>query len=468
MENNIKQNKCVISPRFIEISHKCSNVFLSNYFFIALFILACTITITQNEVIGAVIFAMIICLALIICDDIFATTLPFLLLCVFVTRCYDSFDIFIKFAPLAIVAIFSILFHFIVFKQKIIIGNTFLGLVAVSLALLCGGIGYIDPKNYFCSSSLYYTIFLGIGMTIFYLLFKSQLLVTRKYSASKKLATILYIMGAFACVVVLFIVYQARLQSLSHNNIIYQPSNNLSTFLLFALPCPFFFARTNRLHIISPFLFYFCILIIHSRGGILMGTILLSVCIILFAIYDRNNRIIYIITLSVFICITSIVALSYFEKIFDYTITNFFNFNDPRVLMMTRGLKGFPKYPIFGHGLGHTGNLDLYSPVKGAMKWYHMIIPQIVASLGIIGILAYGYQLFLRIKTVINAIKIETNRDRCATIALFLSYIGVLLMSQVNPGLFCPLPYSLIAVMIFAVLDGKADYKTILLNIKKR
>ena len=112
-----------------------NKIFLSPYFFALLFCAATVITIYDWEVMGAVIFVCIISLALIFCEDIFATTLPFLLLCVFVTKCYDSFDTFIGFAWMAAPAIFGLLFHFIIYRKKIRIGATLPGLNAVAAAV---------------------------------------------------------------------------------------------------------------------------------------------------------------------------------------------------------------------------------------------------------------------------------------------------------------------------------------------
>ena len=66
--------------------------------------------------------------------------------------------------------------------------------------------------------------------------------------------------------------------------------------------------------------------------------------------------------------------------------------------------------------------------------------------------LAYGYQAFGRFKIWLKT------KDPQNT-ALFLSYVGLLLMSQVNPGEFCPLPYEFLAVMIFVLLES--DYEKV-------
>ena len=449
---------------FSSFSQKCSKLFLSKIAYFILFLLACTIVLTQSEVIGTVIFLLIICLALCLCDDLTTTTLPFLLLCVFVTRCYDSFDVFIKFIPLAAPILFSLIFRYIFYRKKIVIGKSFFGLIVVSTALILGGVGFISPSDYFKPSSLFYIFFLGIGMTIFYIIFKSNLYNIQRYNMKNKIITLFYISGLLSCVIILFIQYLSETKSYLESYILWQPGNNLSTFLLFAIPCPFYFARKNIMHIFSAILFYVCIIVSQSRGGIVMGTILLVICLITYSLEDKKHRITYFFILFLAILSFFIFKNSIFSHFNSDPFSYFIDLDDPRFQMMKRGLGNFYKYPIFGHGLGHTGNIDIYNPVKGAMEWYHMMIPQIVAGLGIIGVFAYGYQFYLRCKITLVSLKNSNGCHRSATITLFLSYLGVLLMSQVNPGLFCPFPYSIMAVMIFTVLEEDPPIK---LKIKR-
>ena len=441
---------------FLRSSKIFDKIFLSPYFYLLLFAISCAITIFGKEVAGAVAFVFIICIALVLCEDIFATTLPFMLLCVFITKCYNSYDTFIKFAWIAVPAVLSIVFHFVIYSKKIQIGSTFYGLIGVSVALILGGIGTISLSDYFRPVSLFYVGFLGIGMAIAYILLKSQMCSDRNYDARAKLLAIFYIAGLLACVMIFKNVYDNRDFILQYKKfsgyIQLQAKNNLSTFLMFAIPCPFFFASKNRLHIISPLVMLSAIILSQSRGGIIFGTIELLLCYILFAIVDKRNRYIYILIFSL-----AIIAAACFSKYIlnivlrKKSFSELINKNEDRYLLLSRAWIGFKQNPIFGHGIGYTGNTDIYNPKKGAMTWYHMIIPQIVGSLGSIGILAYGYQFFARMKVVIKGV---FTKDRILICALGMSYIGIVLMSQVNPGLFCPFPYSLMTVMIFALIDG--------------
>lgn len=444
-------------PHFlVEMSRFCNKLFLNRYFFLFLFCLGCVVIFTEQEVLGAAVFLGIICLALILCDDILATTLPFLLLCVFVTSCYDSFDTFIKYVWLAVPAVLSIVFHFIVYRRKIQIGGTFLGLVAVSVALILGGVGALGVEDYFRPGTLYYTLGLGVGMVGAYLLLKSQLCVKRDYDVREKFISLLYIMGMFACVMVLFFITE-HTQYIQDNKAIpgWQPSNNVSTVLMFALPCPFFYLSRNRIHLLSIFALYGAMLLTGSRAGLLMGTVELFCCLFISAIWNKKNRFIYVC-----LGIGLLGALYLFgNTIMEFTakvdLTELINQDESRWKLMLRSKELFLDYPILGHGLGYQGNVDLYSPVEGAMTWYHMMIPQVVASMGVVGILAYAFQFVLQVRSVILPLRESKDTERRGVVlTLASSYIGVLLMSQVNPGLFCPLPYALLATMIFALLDG--------------
>ena len=448
---------------FTAFSRKCSELFLSKYFILALFCGACAITAAKKEVVGVAIYIGIICLALVLCEDIMATTMPFLLLCVFVTSCYDSYDTFIKFAPVAIPAALCLIFHFVYFRGRLSVGSTFWGLAAVAAALLLGGVGFISPSDYFRPMTLYYTLFLGIGMVVFYLLFKSQLSTPRKYDVRERLVSYLYVMGVLACFAVIFFLSQNIEHIRTTRTLPYlQASNNLSTILLFALPCPFFFVPKNRLHVIVPVLMYGCMVLSGARSGIILGAVELLICFIVSAWWDKPRRFTYVCCAACLVGLAILGGNAVLRLSVNVSISELISVDEARYKLLQRAKELFPQCPVFGHGLGYTGNTDLYSSVKGAMEWYHMMIPQVVAGLGIFGSIAYLFQFFLRWRCAVMALRADKasgSQSKPVIVTLFLSYIGVLLMSQVNPGLFCPLPYSLMAVMIFALLDGSDGSK---------
>ena len=74
------------------------------------------------------------------------------------------------------------------------------------------------------------------------------------------------------------------------------------------------------------------------------------------------------------------------------------------------------------------------------------MIPQIVGSLGLVGMFCYGKQMVERFAMIFR-------KPDAYVWTLGLSYIGIFLMSQVNPGEFCPLPYELLTVITFIMIE---------------
>lgn len=423
-------------------------------FYLSLLVAAIVITLFGLEVWGVVIFALLISAILILSDDIMDTTCPFLVLCAFVSICYDSFNTFIKLAPLVIVPVGALIYHYVKYKGVFKIGYSFSGICAVALAVTLGGFGRITGGEYFSGGSLYYTFGLGIGMMIVYLALKSQI---AKESADaevqkERFAAFMYIMGLVACAVVIGIYIKNFAEFCeSKSFLIFNSRNNYATYLMLAMPFPCYFALKNRAHLFSLAFIFGCILLTNSRGGLIFGTVELLLCLLYIFIYDKKHRVFYSITFSALAIAMIVLAIPLFSMYANRLVDGDFVTNtESRWYLLLRSLDDFRSSPIFGVGIGYNGNVDVYNPVTGAMNWYHMMIPQIIGSMGVVGVAAYGYQAFGRFK-----IWIKTKNPR--NTALFLSYVGLLLMSQVNPGEFCPLPYEFLAVMIFVLLESNYE-----------
>jgi hypothetical protein len=258
-----------------------------------LFLLACIIVIQNQEINGVIVFAYIASIMLILSSRLTDAMLPAMLLCVFATRCYNSADEFIARIPYFVPVIVAIIFHFIKYHKKFRIGRSFIGLCAVTVAVTLGGLGTISSKEYFAGSALYHVFGLGLGMLLFYLLVKSDF----TEESGKEVAKIMYIVGLLAsfCIIRFYIAdWQTFLET--RQFVKFQSDNNLSTFLMFAMPVPLFYASRRYVDILSTVLFYFCIVISGSRGGLVMGTIEFVLILLAFALYDKSivNKIVRI------------------------------------------------------------------------------------------------------------------------------------------------------------------------------
>ena len=452
-------------PRFFSsVGRMGSKIFLNKYFLLLLFCGACTVSALGKEVMGAFIFLSVICLALVFCDDIMAMALPLLLMSVFLTKCYDSSSIFMPYVWLVAPVVACILFHFIVYRQRFSVGHSFFGLCAVAIAITMGGISWASGYEYFTATALYYTFFLGLGMVGIYLLFKSQLTMKRDYDVKELMVKLLYITGIFASFMVLLnilpnITFGEGFKLYTE----FQPANNLSTFLTFALPCPFFFVPKNKLHLFSAVLMLGCMCISGSRSGLIIGIAEFFLCLIVCALWDRPRRFFYVCATIASVAAALLLKDKVLGILEASKMYPFVTDNENRLVLIERAFDMLSpdKNPIFGHGLGYHGNFDIYKPKSGAIGWYHMMIPQIVGSLGLVGIAAYLYQAVMHIKVAVTAIKKSVFEETGLVATLVMSYVGVLMMSQINPGLFCPIPYGVIATVIFAAIDGDGAFEGI-------
>ena len=152
----------------------------------------------EAEIEGAIIFVYIISIYLIIFDDLISAMLPFLLLCTFTIKCYDSFDTFFPHFGHIIPAVLAVAFHFIYYRKRLSIGDSFSGICAVAVAVTLGGLFSISAEDYLRPTSLYHVFALGIGMIIAYLLFRSSLGGRSIKESSDRFAVFMYLWGAFA------------------------------------------------------------------------------------------------------------------------------------------------------------------------------------------------------------------------------------------------------------------------------
>ena len=437
-----------------------------------LFLLACLITVKNQEIIGTVIFVYITSAVMLLSSRLTDAMLPALLICVFSTRCYNSADAFFALVPFFIPPVVGVVLHFVLYAKRLhfTCGPSFFGLCAVTLSVTLGGLGTITAGEYFAGGALFYVFALGIGMVLFYLLVKAN---TDEHSARDVVRSV-YVMGLFACFCVLrFYVAEWETVVVAKEFVEFQSSNNLATLLMIAMPMPLFFASRRYVDILSVVLMYFCVILSGSRGGLLMGTAEFILIFCAFAIYEKRifNKILYaVLGLSFVVAIVKLIPeiaafckidlgladgddthtiLGYIEKMKEYFLRD----GEARMSLLERVKVDFKSNPVFGVGIGYQGNTDIYNPVKGAMNWYHMWFAQVVGGLGVVGILAYGYQLVGRVVIFFK------NRS-LLHFTFLMSYVGLFLMSQVNPGEFCPMPYAALPMTYFALMEtGSKDVR---------
>ncbi len=427
------------------------------------FLLAVLVVLLQAQVMGCILFLLLISGILVISDDIMPTLLPFLLACVFLSTMYDSYNTFIKIWWLAIPCVAAVVFHFIYYRKPMSFGILIRGLAAVSAALLLGGIGMISFREYFSGIALYYTLGLGVGMTAVYLLLRSQYAVQRNYDLAEYVAYAMYMMGFFACFVVLFLYSKKIDLFLETMEALELPSrNNYATFLMFAMPFPFYYAIQRKHHVLAGLFIYACVVLTGSRGGLLCGGVELVLCFLYLAYVDKKGR---AFDLGLLFGLLVVAIMGYPIVVEFYASRthegDFFNDLGGRIPMAKRAIEYLKQNPLFGSGIGYLGNTDYYAPKKGALCWYHSMPFQIVGSMGLAGVVAYGYLFYQRGCLLARAFRAVDPQ----MLAFGVTYVGVLLMSCVNPGEFCPLPYEFLVILLFVLVELSHGQKSDVYNL---
>lgn len=428
--------------------------FISEKFMLLMFALAALITIFHLEVAGVIIFVFIISILLVLCDDLLTTTLPFLLVALTLIKCNDSYRVFIHYVGYSAIVIAALIFHFVYYRQKIVLGKALSPMIAASIAVTLGGVGFLSAKEYFNLVSFYYVFGLGFGMVLIYIILTTYLNCERDYSVKEKFTDIMVYMGLFAVFMMLeFYLVNIR-EVIDTKGIIYmQWRNNISTFLMLAMPFAAFKAVKKPSYVFLALIYYLCILLAGSRGGLIFGGIELVMTISILIGIDKRHRWTFI-AIAMGIMLSAAFYFQDFYGFFSETINRLImglmgitgSEKEVRLRLFARAFEDFNSNPIFGTGLAYMGNRDVHPSKEFALCWYHCEPLQIMASLGTLGIVAFSIQLmwrfyiFLKKKTVFN-------------ITILVSYVGLEMMSLVNPGIFCPIPYLFMVTMYLAIVE---------------
>jgi len=420
----------------------------SDIYTITLFVLASLAVVFKLEVLGTMIFANIIMFSVAICKNYLPAFQAVMLVICFAIRCKNSFDDFVKIWWLAIPMVLFVVMHFVFYSAHLKKGACTWGIVATSVAVTLGGLGSISAKEYFSSNALFYVILLGFGMLIIYMFFSAELNFEKPEEIADKFTKTMMLVIFFLCVCIAE-EYVDRIDEFLKNPGVlpFQWRNNASTMLMLAMPFPLYFSIKKFRFFAVGILAYVAIMFTGSRGGLLFGFIELTICIVvMFVINKKNRKKLLIVIVG---CIILLLIISPFVlELLEYTLSRFVTVDENKIRlgMFRRGIEDFLSSPVFGKGIGYMGNSDIHKNAKFTLCWYHCSPIQIMGSFGIVGILAYGYLLFVRIRIYIKNISFFNT-------VLLLSYVGLEMMSLVNPGIFSPFPYLFMATIYFVMME---------------
>ncbi len=427
--------------------------FLYSYAYIALVtLIGAWGFIFKQEFTAIVIVTVILSIQWVFVKDILPSLLGAMILGMIPLARYGEVDYFLPLFWVLTYVVPAWIIHMIIYPPKFIKGRFFYPTLAIAISITLGGLFSPYFLDSFKGASLYYLSFLGFGMVMIYV-FVENYLPNRKDAVLyfSKMMLGVGIMG----ILMVSSYYYYNWDDIVNNGGLgryFQWRNNLSNNLLLSMPFAFYLAYKNKyvhFYYLIGVLQFVALVMSFSRGGIIFGTLVFPFLVTTMFILKPKKSLGFITILVLVFGAVYFMAEEYFDGFM--TVINDIRErvqispDEARANMLRMAWENFKNYPVFGTGFGFS-TAPHYNPQPMAMYWYHTTIGQIVGSLGLMGIIAYTYQMMLRGYTLI---------EKRTVFNLFVAFsiMGFAGYSMVNVGYFIPLPMVAVVIQIFILAE---------------
>ena len=409
------------------------------------------------------VIAIWITLLLLFHNDIVTTLFPFLCLMIAgMPIIYDVDKLVESYIPYVAIPIAALIFHIIYYRRPMKIGITFYGIVATSLAILLGGVGTISAAEYFNLTTLFHTVGSVLCLLFVYLICSSD------YKEKKQYDLVAYFMGAlfFIGILCVFTIAELILEygivdgklEFHRYMAVFPHRNALANLMIMVFPAPFYFVCKVKNNPLKIFFFlmgglvYIGLLFTTARTALLFGSIMLLILIGYFFFYEKNRWVKLLFGILLAFCTALFLWFAFPLGLFDVRLgdgAGLVKDNEARVQLLYVSIDDFFMNPLFGIGIGNTRHADIYS-APGMVSYYHLYFPQIWGSMGLFGLLAYGYQFMLRLRC-------SFTKPDFSSMALTLCYLGGFFYSMTDPGEFTTIPFGILSVLLYILLEKHTE-----------
>lgn len=426
----------------------------SKWYMPSVLAVSCISAVFDIDLIGMFVLAALAIVMLVLCDDMMSLVCP--IFCIFLSSIefYRDYSVLTDYMWYAIVPFAAaLIFNLVYYRTSFVKGRFFYPQLAVSVALSLGGLFCIPAKQYFSPSALYFSVGSGFFMLFVYCLTISRLKAyKRSYDRVERLARAVFAAGLLAA----FLVFEFYIENAEEflrkgTFLFFKPRNYVSSVLMMAIPMSCIYIKRNNLNIISMLFMYVGMLLTGSRSGLLFGTLALALSVAFVYITNKKSRRLYNVLLIIAAIPVVYAAVKVLPELYAARMANgFFNEGDAtRIKFIKFGISDFLAYPIFGIGVGNLAHFEIFKAyTPGSIVYFHNIVIQVMASLGVVGIAAYLWNFCARVKMFWENRKNET-------LIFAISYLAILLMSFTNPGMFCPFPEGALIVLMLSVAEVK-------------
>lgn len=440
--------------RFI-IQVKNSKDFIKKFvytdFYLALVCLVVFIGwVTKCAPFGITAAVVLACTALLCVDDILPLTVN-IFSSVLLIYSYD-FSTYTAMWPLAVpLLICSVYFLVKNGRHKFSLGKMFFPLLAVAYALFLGGVGTLIKEDFI--RAIPDTVMLGIGVPAVYMLYNHYLKRDKQRDVPLYFAKTMMYIGLVMCIQLIIVIAQKNEPINIWHKIIWNVGwanrNGLATYLIFTAGMTMYLSTRYRqgwIFLGLSILQYACLIMTFSRGGIIFGMISGFIALI-FTIIKAPNKKLHLFYIAIVTIAVLILYLCLMRQINTMLASladrGLGTSNRSNLYKEAWGL--FKAHPLFGAGKGYLG--DLTPPSEIGIYWFHSTFFQIIACMGLMGIVAYAYFYAVRLKILFKNIK---NSFNLFCLAVFIGFEGY---SLINTGTFVAFPCMALVITMTLLLE---------------
>ncbi len=355
-------------------------------------------------------------------------------------------NVFYFFIPLPI----ALGIHFVRFRVPFRVGKLFFSQLAVSVALLLGGIGTISVEMY--TRGLTYALLLGVAILFFYFFFYLYAYPPKNVNFKGWIAHFLNVVGVLisAQVITRYVQNPELIKAVgSGASIGWGVGNNYATVLLISVAGTFYLATKSKLSVVYLLLAvvqYVVIILGWSRGATLFAAIILPMYLVAMIVGAKENRRFVWFALTIVGALLLGTLLGAWDEIMALVekILSQGTGVSGRDKLYTEAVDMFKAHPIFGAGVGFDG--DYYTLETMPMYWFHSTYYQVMGSMGAVGLAAYAFYYYQRYRVMV--------RKNCVfSVLMLIAMVGFEGYSMIDTGTFVPLPIMIMVILVTMVME---------------
>ncbi len=427
------------------IGEKVSNYFYGTAFPIQIGLLVVLCYIIKLPLIALSLIVLSATLIFLCCKNL-APIFPLLFMVLLAFNSYEPFNeltayLIILPAGIALVARFFI--HPVKWQRPSLL---LYALLAVTLAFALGG---LTSNDYNPKLAIAYLISLGPVMIIIYLLFSNNIIKIKDFDVKKYLCLTILIAGLAISAEIAYLRYVAKQErwiELGWANV-----NACAGFLLLAIPACYYLTVKSKATaplIICLLCLYFGMLISGSDAAFCIA-IAYSPFLLLYTfthVYGIKRKILgysaFIIILGVAVAILIYASKYSFNELLG--LLQLDSNDSGRNEIYMKAIELFRKNPIFGAGFSYTDEWTQISPVR--LYNFHSTFFHTLATMGIFGVVAYGFYVFIRFFILMK-------KNTSFTTIMLIAFIMFESYAMVDTGEFNAIPLMCTVTVIITVAE---------------